>query len=85
MTYSYGMEWKRIFPYSTLAIFFPFHTKIFFHIPFHTKKLLDRKQCDVYFAPLQPCVKKFYKHIKIGRRGEQINATQAYDRGSQVT
>ena len=62
----YGMKWKTIFPFSSIP--FPFHTKnLSFHIRFrtgnflsysipyfHTKKLLDWKQCN-YFVPLQCC------------------------------
>ena len=65
----YRMEWKTIFPYSMLAIFFhshtknfPFHipflTKIFFQIPFHTsipkqKASLDRKPRVICIGLLQ--------------------------------
>ena len=40
-----------------LPFHIPFHTKIFFHtIPyFRTKKILDQKQCNAYFAALLLC------------------------------
>ena len=73
----HGMEWngRRFFhiPYwqfSSISFPFhtknlPFHTKIFFHIPLHTKEILDWKQCNVYifccFAPLQCCKQPLVK------------------------
>ena len=77
----YGMKWKTIFPFSSIP--FPFHTKnLSFHIRFrtgnflsysipyfHTKKLLDWKQCN-YFVPLQCCkpgVPIFVEHWEGGQ------------------
>ena len=34
------IEWRTIFPFSILALFFPFHTKIFFHSTPPTKVLV---------------------------------------------
>ena len=41
---------------------------------------LARNQDFAKGEGLEPQVKKFYKYIKIGRRGEQISATQTYHR-----
>ena len=64
-------NWRQFFriPYWQFSsILFPFHTKnLPFHIPsylkfssilnsyFHTKEILDWKQCNVYFAALRLC------------------------------
>ena len=49
----YGMEYDfSIFRTGNFLPFhsknLPFHTKIFFHIPFHTKEVLDWKQYNTY-------------------------------------
>ena len=41
---------------------------------------LARNQNFAKGEELEPHVKKFYKNIKIGRRGKQVNATQTYHR-----
>ena len=41
---------------------------------------LARNQDFAKGEGLEPQVKKFYKYIKIGGRGEQISATQTYHR-----
>ena len=41
---------------------------------------LARNQNFAKKEELEAQVKKFYKNIKIGRRGKQVNATQTYHR-----
>ena len=38
---------------TNLPIHISFHTKIFFHIPFHAKVNLDRKESIICIVPLQ--------------------------------
>ena len=54
---------------------------------FFTEQRMEDQKLEVWFGTkpgfankIEPKVKKFYKYIKIGRRGYQISATQTYHR-----